>query len=90
MPDGTSEATRDIAAKAARQLDVRGLICPYPLMEARDALKQLETGQVLEVVSDFEAAAKGTIPFFCRKKGYPIETVEEGPSLWRLYIQKID
>lgn len=87
MAEKSGEAVR---GEVARSIDVRGLICPYPLMEARDALKQLQTGQVLEVLSDFEPAARGTIPHFCRKKGYPIETVEEGPSLWRLYIRKTD
>lgn len=73
-----------------QSIDVRGQICPYPVMETRDALKRLETGQVLEVVCDYEPAALTTIPSFCEWKKYPLETVEEGPALWRLYIQRTD
>ena len=77
-------------AKADKQIDIRGQICPYTLMETRDALKEMATGQVLEVICDYEPAAKTTIPNFCEKKGYPLETVEEGPNLWRLYIRRTD
>ena len=72
------------------KVDIRGQICPYTLIETRDMLKQLQTGQVLEVMCDYQPAALETIPNFCTKKGYPIETVEEGPNLWRIRIQRTD
>ena len=83
----SSEALR---TKVVQTVDIRGQICPYTLIETRDALKSLEYGQVLEVICDYEPAAKTTIPNFCEKKGYSLETVEEGANLWRLYIEKAD
>jgi tRNA 2-thiouridine synthesizing protein A len=71
-------------------IDIKGKICPYTLIDTRDALKGLFKGQVLEVKCDYEPAAKATIPNFCQKKGYPIETLQEGPSLWRILIEKTD
>jgi TusA-related sulfurtransferase len=50
----------------------------------------MEKGQVMEVLCDYEPAAKTTIPNFCRKKGYPIEIMEEGEKLWRVLIEKSD
>ena len=76
--------------KDNEKLDIRGLICPYTLIETRDTLKKMEKGQVLEVLCDYEPAAKTTIPNFCAKKGYPLEVVSEGDSLWRLLIHKTD
>lgn len=76
--------------KVAKTIDIKGLICPYTLMETRDSLKTLEKGEVLEVVCDYEPAAKTTIPNFCEKKGYPLNIVEEGENLWRLLIEKTD
>jgi len=73
-----------------RSIDIKGLICPYTLIETRDTLKQMQTGQVLEVLCDYEPAAKTTIPGFCEKKGYPLEIVEDGGSQWRLLIQRTD
>jgi TusA-related sulfurtransferase len=77
-------------AKVAHTVDIRGQICPYTLIETRDSLKGLARGDVLEVVSDYEPAAKTTIPNFCTKKGYPLETMEEAENLWRLFIEKTD
>ena len=77
------------ATEIAQIIDIRGLICPYTLIEARDALKSLAQGQVLEVLCDYQPAAVTTIPNFCRKKGYPLQTAQE-KGLWRLHIQKAD
>lgn len=76
--------------KASETVDIRGQICPYTLIETRDKLKSLGTGQVLEVLCDYEPAASATIPYFCQKKGYPLETDKLGENLWRLYIEKTD
>jgi tRNA 2-thiouridine synthesizing protein A len=76
--------------KTAQSVDIRGQICPYTLIETRDALKGLVQGQVLEVICDYEPAVKTTIPNFCTKKGYPLETAEDGANLWRLYIERTD
>jgi TusA-related sulfurtransferase len=76
--------------KVNRTIDIKGLICPYTLIETRDTLKEMEKGQVLEVLCDYEPAAKTTIPNFCRKKDYSIEIMEEGEKLWRVLIEKSD
>lgn len=73
-----------------RIVDIRGKICPYTLLETRNTLKEMSTGQVLEVLCDYEPAAKTTIPNFCAKKGYPLQVIEEASSLWRLRIEKTD
>ena len=71
-------------------IDIRGKICPYTLIDTREALKGLTTGQVLEVRCDYEPAAKTTIPNFCERKGYPIEVAELGDGTWRIRIQRTD
>ncbi len=50
-----------------RELDTRGLNCPLPILKAKKALSEMETGQTLKVVStdpgsmrDFAAFAKQT------------------------------
>ena len=71
-------------------IDIRGKICPYTLIDTRDALKALTTGQVLEVMCDYEPAARTTIPNFCERKGYPIEIDELGDGTWLIRIQRTD
>lgn len=77
-------------ARVDERIDIRGKVCPFTLIETRDRLKAMGMGQVLEVLCDYEPAAKTTIPNFCQRKGYPCEVVEEGGSLWRLLIQRTD
>ena len=70
-------------------VDIRGKICPYTLIETRNALKNLGDGEVLEVICDYKPAATHTIPEMCKKKGYPFELEEvEKDKLWKIYIKK--
>lgn len=50
-----------------RELDARGLNCPLPILKAKKALAEMESGQVLRIVAtdtgslrDFAAFAKQT------------------------------
>ena len=50
-----------------KDIDTRGLNCPLPILKAKKALAELQSGQVLKVVStdagslrDFQAFAKQT------------------------------
>ncbi len=73
-----------------RTLDIRGKICPFTLIETRNTLKELTSGQRLEVLVDHEPAAAETIPNFCTKKGYPLETTLDPDGFWRLFIERTD
>jgi tRNA 2-thiouridine synthesizing protein A len=50
-----------------KELDARGLNCPLPILKAKKALAEMETGEVLRIVAtdsgsvrDFQAFAKQT------------------------------
>lgn len=75
--------------KPTRSIDVKGQICPYPLIETRNGLKVLKHGEILEVITDSETSVQETIPMLCEKKGYPCEVVQES-DFWRVYIKKTD
>ena len=51
----------------AKEVDARGLNCPLPILKAKTALAELQSGQLLQVLStdggavrDFQAFAKQT------------------------------
>ena len=53
--------------QAQKELDTRGLNCPLPILKAKKALAELESGQTLKVVAtdagslrDFQAFARQT------------------------------
>jgi len=60
------------------------------VMGARDALKPLATGQVLEVIIDYEPAANESIPNFLKKKKYPFNVSEIETGKWKFLIEKND
>ena len=75
---------------AFKQLDVRGEICPYPMMKAVEALKQLQPHEVgLEVIID-HAPALETIPTQAARLGYGAQIQETGIPEWRITLTKID
>ena len=76
-------------AKPDATADLVGKTCPYTVMGVRNALKPLEKGQVLEVLVDYEPAAKESIPNFLTKKHYPF-IVEMNADKWKFIIEKTD
>jgi len=71
-------------------LDVRGEICPYPMMRTVSALKKLAGDvRVLEVVTD-HAPALETIPTQAARLGFRTEIEEAGGSEWRLVLTRLE
>jgi tRNA 2-thiouridine synthesizing protein A len=69
-------------------LDVRGEICPYPMMRTVTALKKLSVeDEGLEVLTD-HAPTLETIPTQAARLGYETEIEESGASEWRLLITR--
>ncbi len=73
---------------AFRQLDVRGEICPYPMMKTAQALKKLKLEEEgLEVVTD-HAPALETIPTQALRLGFQTQIEETGSPEWRITITR--
>lgn len=71
-----------------KQLDVRGEICPYPMMKAVQVLKRLESGdEGLQVITD-HAPALETIPTQAVRLGFQTEIEETGSPEWRITITR--
>jgi tRNA 2-thiouridine synthesizing protein A len=68
-----------------KPLDVRGEICPYPMMKASEALKKLPAGESLQVVTD-HAPALSTIPWEAAKHGYRATIERVGDPEWLITL----
>jgi tRNA 2-thiouridine synthesizing protein A len=69
------------------RLDVRGEICPYPMLKAVEALKKLQGEDEVEVLTD-HAPSLTTIPWEAAKLGYETEIEEVGSPEWKLTLRK--
>ncbi len=70
-----------------RTLDTRGLLCPYPYIQARQALAALPRRSQLEVLTDSEPTAMSSVPILCEQNGYTY-TREKAGEAWRLVVTK--
>ena len=74
--------------KADVVLDTLGLYCPLPIIKTAKALKELESGQVLEVVSD-DAGIKKDMPDWCRNTGHEFLGLEETDEEYHVFVRKL-
>lgn len=71
-----------------KQLDVRGEICPYPMMKTVQALKKMKGDEtVLEVITDHSPALE-TIPTQAARLGYTANIKETGSPEWTITLTK--
>ncbi len=73
--------------KADATLDCIGLYCPLPIAQAAKKLRELEAGQVLEVLADDEGI-KEDMPAWCHMTGNELLGIEEGPEGYKVYVRK--
>lgn len=73
---------------ALKQLDVRGEICPYPMLKAVEALKKLDAKDLgLEVITD-HAPALETIPTQAVRLGFAVHIEESEAPEWRITLTR--
>jgi tRNA 2-thiouridine synthesizing protein A len=73
---------------ALKELDVRGEICPYPMMKTVQALKKLGAAdEGLKVITD-HAPALETIPTQAIRLGFNTEIEETQASEWHIRITR--
>ena len=77
----------DDSSKPARTIDTSGQCCPVPMMETNRAIKSLQPGEVLEMIST-DTGSKMDIPAWCGRTGHELlRMVEEGKT-FRYYVRK--
>ena len=75
--------------KADSTADLVYRACPMHLLEPAQLIKDLQPGQVLEILTDYDGALED-IPAWCAKNGQEFIGLDEdeGNDCYRLYIKK--
>lgn len=69
------------------RLDMTGEPCPYPAVATLEAMPQLTSGEILEVISDCPQSINN-IPLDAKNHGYEVLLIEQdGPTI-RYLIRK--
>jgi TusA-related sulfurtransferase len=73
--------------KADETLDCYGLLCPMPIIQTSEKLKQLKTGEVLEVLATDPGIVED-LPAWCRMTGQEFLGTEEDEGVLKAYVRK--
>lgn len=74
--------------KADATLDCVGLYCPMPISKTAKKIKDLQEGQVLEVLADDEGI-KEDMPAWCQVTGNELLGIEEDRGQYKVYVKKL-
>ena len=73
---------------ADQLLDAKGLNCPLPILRAKKAIKAMDTGATLEILSTDPGAVKD-FEAFCRVTGNDLlQSSEEEGGVYKFLIKK--
>lgn len=72
---------------ADRKLDCIGLFCPMPILKTRDAIKQMDVGQVLEMSSD-DPASEADMQSWTARTGHELLEIDKHGAVFRFLVRK--
>ena len=70
-----------------KELDARGLNCPLPILRAKKALNDMQSGQVLKIVATDPGSVKD-FQAFCKQTGNELLSHSETPSEFTFFMKK--
>ena len=72
---------------ADKVLDAKGLACPMPIVKTRKEMKDMESGQVLEILAT-DKGAKADMTAWAKSGGHELLEVQEDGDVLKFWIQK--
>jgi TusA-related sulfurtransferase len=73
--------------KADQTLDCMGLYCPMPIVQTVKKIKELKTGEVLEIVADDRGIIKD-MAAWSKSTGHKLLGVEQQGTEIRVFVEK--
>jgi tRNA 2-thiouridine synthesizing protein A len=70
-----------------RRLDCLGLFCPMPVVKARDAIRAMAVGEVLEMLSD-DPGSDADMRSWARRTGHELVAITKDGAVHRFLVRK--
>jgi len=70
-----------------RELDVKGLNCPLPILRTKKTLAEMESGQVLRVLAT-DAGALKDFPAFARQTGNELVAQKDEDRIYEFFLKR--
>ena len=74
-------------SKPDKTIDCTGLFCPMPIVHAREAIKEIQPGQVLCVHAD-DPGFENDLPAWCRVAGHEFISMEKAGTIFKGTVRK--
>lgn len=74
--------------KADEIVDCIGLQCPMPIIKTAEKIKEIQIGQVLEVIGD-DPGMEEDIPNWCRTTGNKFLGMEKQDDELHMFVEKV-
>ena len=68
-------------------VDTRGMFCPVPIIKTSEAIRNLRSGGLVEVISD-DPAIESDLPAWCKSTGHTIVGFRRDGSDFYYHVQK--
>ena len=92
MPEGGTgyyiQKGHGVARKANVTLDIRGVVCPGPIVEAKKLLNGMQAGEVLKLISNCPGIKSDIVGWASATKMELVETIEFAPGEFEFFIRK--
>jgi tRNA 2-thiouridine synthesizing protein A len=71
-----------------KTLDLKGLLCPMPVIKMAKAIKEIEVGQTIEAYAT-DPGVMADIPAWCRTTGNELVTLEKLDKQFHFVVRRM-
>ena len=72
----------------AMTLDLKGMVCPIPIVKMSQAIKQVQEGDLIEAFAT-DPGVLADIPAWCRTSGNEMVTMERADKNFRFIVRRV-
>lgn len=72
---------------AGKSLDLKGLLCPIPVVKMSKAIKEVQVGEIIEAYAT-DPGVMADIPAWCRTTGNELVTLEKQDNQFYFVVRR--
>jgi tRNA 2-thiouridine synthesizing protein A len=72
---------------ATKTLDLKGLLCPMPVIKMAKAIKEIQPGEIIEAFAT-DPGVMADIPAWCRTTGNELVVLEKQDKQFRFVVRR--
>jgi len=71
-----------------KSIDLKGLLCPMPIIKMAKAIKEIEVGQIIEAFAT-DPGVMADVPAWCRTTGNELVTIEKLDKQFHFLVKRV-